>query len=63
MSPQVRALRQAGVLLAAGLLVQLVTMVWSHPTAFVIFVAAGALLVAAGILRYLVALLLAPGAR
>lgn len=55
-----RALRQAGVAIAAGLAVQVVTLVWSHPTAFLVFIGAGGLLVAAGMLRYLGSLLASP---
>jgi uncharacterized membrane protein YczE len=51
-----RRLRLAGILVALGLLVEAATMYWPHPTAFLVFLGVGALLVAAGVLVYLVAL-------
>jgi len=40
----------------AGLLVELVTMNWSHPTAFLFFLLLGGLLMASGIVVYLLTL-------
>lgn len=51
-----RPLRQAGLLISLGLLVQTVTLYSVHPIAFMTFACVGMLLVAAGILRYLMAL-------
>ena len=48
-----RRIRQAGFLIALGLLVQLLTFVWIHPLAFFTFLSLGCPLVAAGILLYL----------
>ena len=48
-----RRLKLAGILVALGLLVEAVTMFWPHPTAFLVFLFLGALLVAAGVLLYL----------
>ena len=53
-------LKQAALLLVAGLLVQVVSLGWSHPTAFVLFISAGGVLVAAGILRYFLTVLSRP---
>ena len=55
-----RPLAQAGVLVSVGLLVQAMTLFWSHPTAFLIFIGLGSLLVALGIVRYLWALISGP---
>jgi hypothetical protein len=46
----------SGFLVAAGLIVQIVSLLWSHPLAFVVFLGAGVPLVAAGALLYLYAL-------
>lgn len=51
-----KRIRLAGVLVIAGLLVELVTMNWSHPTAFLFFLLLGGLLMASGILVYLLTL-------
>lgn len=48
-----RRLKLAGLLLILGLLVELVTMFWAHPTAFLVYLLLGGLLVAAGVLLYL----------
>lgn len=49
----VRRFKLAGLLLGAGLVVETVTLFWSHPTAFLVFLLLGGLLVAAGVLLYL----------
>jgi hypothetical protein len=49
-------LRLSGLLLIAGLLVELVTLSWSHPTAFLFFMLLGGSLMAAGIVIYLFSL-------
>ena len=52
-----RRLRQSGLLVASGLLAELISLLWNHPTAFFLFLGAGALLIAAGILLYFFSLL------
>jgi hypothetical protein len=47
-----RRLRQSGLLLASGLMVELISLLWNHPTAFFLFLGVGAVLMAAGILFY-----------
>ena len=51
-----RRIRIAGVLLIGGLLVELVTLHWSHPTAFLFFLFLGGALMALGIIIYLFSL-------
>lgn len=51
-----RRIRLAGILLIAGLLVEFVTLRWSHPTAFLFFLLLGAALMASGIAIYLFSL-------
>ncbi len=51
-----RRIRIAGVLLIGGLLVELVTLRWSHPTAFLFFLLLGSALMALGIAIYLFSL-------
>ena len=48
-----RRLRFAGLLLGWGLLIEAATLFWPHPTAFLVFLLLGGLLVAAGVLLYL----------
>jgi hypothetical protein len=48
-----RKIRIAGVLLLIGLLVELVTLRWSHPTAFLFFLLLGGGLIVLGISIYL----------
>lgn len=48
-----RRLRLAGYLLIGGLLVELVTLRWAHPTAFLFFALLGGGLMGLGILLYL----------
>lgn len=50
-------LRLASVLIALGLIVELITLHWSHPTAFMLFLLAGATLIGLGIILYLLILL------
>jgi hypothetical protein len=52
-----RSIRIAAVLLVAGLLVELFTLNSARPTAFLVFVGVGGLLIAAGIVLYLITLL------
>lgn len=52
----VRRLRWAGMLIASGLLVELLTLAWNNPIAFLIFLGFGGLLMFAGIVIYLLSL-------
>jgi hypothetical protein len=52
-----RRLRISALCLAAGLLVELFTLFSARPTAFLLFVGLGGLLIAAGIVLYLLTLL------
>lgn len=47
-----RRLRLSGLLLAVGLVIQILTLYWSHPTAFLAFLGLGGALVAAGLGTY-----------
>lgn len=51
-----KRIRLAGLLLIAGLLVELITLRWAHPTAFLFFLMLGGTLMALGIIIYLVSL-------
>jgi len=48
-----RSMASAGWCIAIGLVIQVVTLQWSHPTAFLVFIGLGGSLVALGIARYL----------
>ncbi len=50
------SLRWSGRLLTAGLLVQVVTLLWSHPMAFLVFIGLGGSMVSAGVVLYLFAI-------
>ena len=60
MTPQPTKLEQrlsrSGIFVAAGLLAELISLLWNHPTAFFLFLGVGALLIAAGIIYYLYSL-------
>jgi predicted membrane channel-forming protein YqfA (hemolysin III family) len=47
-------LKIAGYLLLAGLAVEGITLNWSHPTSFLLFIILGGVLILAGIVVYLV---------
>ena len=49
-------LRLSGGLIALGLLVQAVSLLWNHPLSFIAFISLGGLLVVIGILVYLITL-------
>ncbi len=49
-------IRWSGSLIVAGLVVQLLSLLWTHPLAFVAFLMLGCPLVAAGILFFLYSL-------
>ena len=51
-----RRLQISGILLAAGLAIQLTTLYWTHPLAFVLFIVLGGVLASVGVLMYLVAI-------
>ena len=51
-----RRIRISGSLLIAGMLVELVTLRWSHPTAFLFFLLLGGALMGMGIIIYLFSL-------
>lgn len=51
-----KRIRLSGLLLIAGLLVELASLHWSHPTAFLFFLLLGGLLMAAGVVVYLLSL-------
>lgn len=48
-----RRIRWSGILIGAGLIIQMLTLLWTHPLAFIAFLLVGCPLVAAGILFYL----------
>ena len=48
--------RTSSTLVLLGLVIELVSLLWSHPTAFTLFLIPGALLMAAGALLYLYSL-------
>jgi hypothetical protein len=51
-----KRLRLSGALIILGLLIELVTLRWSHPTAFLLFLMAGGLFMFVGIVMYLLTL-------
>ena len=51
-----RRLRIAGTMIIGGLLVELFSLRWTHPTAFLVFMIFGGALIGAGILLYLYSL-------
>jgi hypothetical protein len=48
-----KRLQLSGALVASGLGVEVVTLYWAHPLAFVLFIVLGGALIAAGIVLYL----------
>lgn len=57
-----RRLRLAGLLLGLGLLIEAATLFWPHPTAFLVFLLLGGVLVAAGVVLYLFTIATYPAA-
>ena len=55
-----RRVRTSGMLVLLGLVIELVSLLWSHPTAFTFFLLPGTLLMAAGTLFYLYSLISVP---
>ncbi len=51
-----KPIRLAGMLLIAGLLIEAICLLWARPLAFILLVAAGGFLCAAGIVVYLYSL-------
>jgi len=51
-----RRVRISGVLVLLGLATEMVSLLWSHPTAFTLFLVPGGLLMALGIVLYLYSL-------
>ena len=51
-----RRIRISGLLVLAGLAIEVVTLNWAHPTAFIFFLIFGGGLVALGICVYLISL-------
>jgi hypothetical protein len=54
-----KRVRIAGVLILLGLLVEGLSLMWNHPLSFIAFLAVGGLLLAAGVVVYLLMLLFA----
>jgi hypothetical protein len=51
-----RRLKLSSILISAGLVVEVVTLFWSHPLTFIAFLLLGGTLVTMGVLLYLYAL-------
>ena len=51
-----RRIRWSGMLIVLGLLLQMLTLLWTHPLAFMCFLTIGCPLVAAGMLLFLYSL-------
>ena len=51
-----RRLRQSGTMVAIGLIVELISLLWNNPTSFLLFLGVGALLIAAGIVFYFISI-------
>ena len=49
-------IRVSGILVMIGLMIELVTLNWAHPTAFIFFLVIGGGFIASGIAVYLVSL-------
>jgi len=59
-SALIRRLQLSGLSVVLGLIVEAVTLFWSHPTAFLVFLGLGGLLVGLGVLLYLLAIVTFP---
>ena len=55
-----RRLQLAGVLIISGLVVQGVSLFWNHPLSFLVFISVGTLLLAVGIVIYLLTIVSVP---
>ncbi len=51
-----RWIKISGILIMAGLIVELITLHWDHPTSFLVFLVTGGVLIAVGILTYLLSI-------
>jgi len=51
-----RRLKLSGMLVGLGLIVEALTMFWPHPTAFLVFLGVGGLLVGVGVILYLISI-------
>lgn len=51
-----RRIRYSGILIAAGLIIQLISFIWVHPLAFMAFIVISCPLIAIGILVFLYSL-------
>jgi hypothetical protein len=49
-------LRVSAALVMTGLVVEIASLTWRHPTAFIVFVAGGGLLMAAGMVWFLISI-------
>jgi hypothetical protein len=56
-----RRIRIAGVLLLIGMAVEVISLMWSHPTAFLVFASVGGFFFAAGLLLYLFSMVFTRG--
>jgi hypothetical protein len=54
-------IRRSGVVVAIGLITELISLMWNHPTAFFLFLGAGASMISAGIFFYFYSLVTVPG--
>jgi len=54
-----RFLQVSSILIILGLLVEIVSLLWSHPLSFVLFIFVGVILIALGIAVYLLSLVFA----
>jgi predicted membrane channel-forming protein YqfA (hemolysin III family) len=61
-NPMNKRLRLAGSFIVAGLLIQALSLLWNHPLSFIAFLVIGGLLVAIGVVIYLLALVSASAA-
>jgi hypothetical protein len=62
MKPIERRIRWSGLLVVIGLVVQMITLIWVHPLAFMAFLLIGCPLVAAGIILFLYSIVSDAGA-
>ncbi len=58
-----RRLRISGVLVGLGLLIEVLTMPWTHPIAFLMFMLVASPLTGAGVVMYLYSILKRPARR
>ena len=51
-----RRIQVAGVFVMIGILIEFISLLWNHPTAFIIYLLAGGVCMFVGILYYLISL-------